>query len=67
MKILLSHYFIDIRAKPETLSEIELWLNSIGVQTRYVKKGEGLRVTARQNTLYEIILKLSFDNEIEVI
>ena len=67
MKILLSHYFMDIRAKPETLAEIELWLNSIGVQIRYVKKGEGLRVTARQDTLYEIMLKLSFDNEIEVI
>ena len=67
MKILLSHYFMDIRAKPETLVEIELWLNSIGVQTRYVKKGEGLRVTALQDTLYEIMLKLSFDNTIPVL
>lgn len=69
MKILLSSSYISIRAKPTILSDIEQWLISNDIKTEHIKtyKGEDLKCYARQNTLYEILLKLSFDYDIEII
>ena len=64
MKIVLSNYYIGIRDEPHILSLIESWLNSIDVKTVY--KGRALNCYATQNTLYEILLKLSFDYDIEI-
>ena len=66
MNILLSNYYMEIRGKPDLLFTLKESFQQMDIPIKITDTTKGMRIYASYHTLYELLLKLSFNYDIEL-